>query len=919
VSGAATPAVASFGDFGTFLRFLRRRARITQRELGLRVGYSEGHICRLEQNRRLPELSVVAALFVPALGLARDPTAAGRLMELARRVRARGAAPAAPRPDAAESGAVPAAPPYAVERPEALARVNALLATEPVVVIRGLAGTGKTTLASMLARQQTERVVWWMTVTAGVNSSVDAIVTRLERLAGLDAHPPAQPGEGEPAQPLSRRVDMVAAALAGRPTLLCVDGAEALGDPPLAMLVHLSATAPLRLLLTSRTTLAVPKAAIYRLGGLEPDQASTLIARLDPRVPRPLAERLVERTGGNPMLLRLALGQTHEPGIDHVALVEGLGTNPDIDGYLLQTTVDGLGPAANRLLSLLGVFRHPADLLDETLIDLTQAVDGPYDWSFAVAELVRRQLIDDPSSASLHPLVRDHTRARLVGELGRRRRLHGVAAAWSEQARDDVLEAAWHFRHAGRDTQAVEVLTGRIRTLIGRGQAYPAADLARDLLRRVPRGRGGERARRLRVLLGDLLVGTSRAEEAESAYQAALGASTQPSVRADVAARLAECLLQRARVPEALALCQEASAQLGVDDALLRARLAATEARARLQLSEHDEALRVGEHALALARSLGWVAPEVAEDVAASAGLTVGVVLRLRGRHVEASTRLREAAEHARRAGLHHLAGRCQFNLGAMDMERGDLDGAYRLWSELETSMRSIRASYGLARLLHGLALVHWYRGERTQALDRFDEACALKEELGDVQGLANSRHSRALVLRGLHRVDEALGELAAILHGPAAQSEGWARVNYLDSYATTLMVAGRIEDALEPLREALDLARHTGGLYEGLTSMHLALAHLASGDPGPAATLAAQPLPGRQSLLEEQLDARLLRAALALARQDMAGVLGASRELAAWIGSTGMHLWDAVPDRLISASHRPPPPADLPRLIWLP
>src|SRR5215469_7326114 len=73
--------------FGAYLRFLRRGARITQRELGLRVGYSEGHICRLEQDRRAPELSVLAALFVPALGLARDPAGAARLMDLARRAR----------------------------------------------------------------------------------------------------------------------------------------------------------------------------------------------------------------------------------------------------------------------------------------------------------------------------------------------------------------------------------------------------------------------------------------------------------------------------------------------------------------------------------------------------------------------------------------------------------------------------------------------------------------------------------------------------------------------------------------------------------------------------------------------------------------------------------------------------------------
>jgi len=34
-------SVASFTDFGTLLRVLRRRAGLTQRQLGLAVGYSE--------------------------------------------------------------------------------------------------------------------------------------------------------------------------------------------------------------------------------------------------------------------------------------------------------------------------------------------------------------------------------------------------------------------------------------------------------------------------------------------------------------------------------------------------------------------------------------------------------------------------------------------------------------------------------------------------------------------------------------------------------------------------------------------------------------------------------------------------------------------------------------------------------------
>jgi len=73
--------------FGDELKFLRRRARLTQRQLGLAVGYSEAQICRLEQNQRQPDPITLAALFVPALGLERQPQLAARLLELATQAR----------------------------------------------------------------------------------------------------------------------------------------------------------------------------------------------------------------------------------------------------------------------------------------------------------------------------------------------------------------------------------------------------------------------------------------------------------------------------------------------------------------------------------------------------------------------------------------------------------------------------------------------------------------------------------------------------------------------------------------------------------------------------------------------------------------------------------------------------------------
>jgi TolB-like protein/Tfp pilus assembly protein PilF/DNA-binding XRE family transcriptional regulator len=69
--------------FGELLRYLRRRAGLTQTELSIAVGYSDAQISRLEQNLRLPNLATVQARFLPVLRLKAEPGARDRLLELA--------------------------------------------------------------------------------------------------------------------------------------------------------------------------------------------------------------------------------------------------------------------------------------------------------------------------------------------------------------------------------------------------------------------------------------------------------------------------------------------------------------------------------------------------------------------------------------------------------------------------------------------------------------------------------------------------------------------------------------------------------------------------------------------------------------------------------------------------------------------
>src|SRR5512144_689414 len=78
---------ASFETFGDFLKFLRRRERLTQLELSIAVGYSEAQISRLEKNQRLPDLTALQALFIPALHLETEPELVKRFLELAESAR----------------------------------------------------------------------------------------------------------------------------------------------------------------------------------------------------------------------------------------------------------------------------------------------------------------------------------------------------------------------------------------------------------------------------------------------------------------------------------------------------------------------------------------------------------------------------------------------------------------------------------------------------------------------------------------------------------------------------------------------------------------------------------------------------------------------------------------------------------------
>jgi len=914
MSAGADASAARFHTFGELLRFLRRRAGLRQRELAVRVGYSEAHISRLEGGQRRADPAALAALFIPALRLERQPDLAARLLALAERSQ-----PA--RRAGVQGYGVPLPAPHLVPRPEVADALTTLMTTQRIVVVCGLPGAGKTTLMAATARDwaSTRGPVCWLTANAGTQPPV-----LVRRLAAVLHEATGEEASADADQPsLDRQLDAIVPALAATPVLLCIDDAHLLGaaGPTLDTVTYLSAQGGLRVLLASRERLDLGDSAHLRLAGLSVGQARALVQRLDPDMPSDLADRLALRTGGNPMLLRLVLGQAHQPGGDRARLVDGLESDPEVSDRLIDAALRGLTGPAQDLVTLLAVFRTPVNLYDEGLAAQVRDWRPGLDRPAAVAELQRRQLLDHPTSAALHPVIRDHLALRSTNDPATARRLHAIAAARYE-ADEDPLEAVWHLSRSGDPARAVEVLTAHVRVLIGRGQNLSAADIAEGLSRQIRLDRrpgdapaDPELVRRLHLVRGDLLVNTERGDEAQTAYRQALEQPMPAAVRAFVVLRLAESLLERNQPAEALALCADALAGIGPREALLSARLDALQAWARIQLSEYGDAIPLARRALEGAAPLTAVAPQLAGEVIARAEWTLGVALRLDNRGGEAATHLRRAAWAARSAGLHHLVARALFNVAALRWDEGDMAGALADFRTAEAAARASADSAGVARALSSIGTTHIYLGAVTDAVKNFTDAHALRERLGDTQGALTTRVGMANALLHLGRLDEALTILDEATR--ARWAEPRTLVYAFDSRALSLLAAGRAEDAVRASRRAVALARRHVPAMVALLESHLALCHLILGRPDPAREAAGREV--RAYTFEDELDTMFLRAALAVADRDRAAMTAVTSELSEWVETKGLRLHDRTAQRLLDAFDRPIPLADLPRLMWCP
>lgn len=322
--------------FSQYLRILRRRARLTQAELGIAVGYSDAQICRLETGRRAPDLAMLVALFLPALELDPQSAEAQQLLKLAAGLRA---GEPASQPQPTPSSASPSILPYPADpligraAEQELIRERLASGAARLISMIGPAGIGKTRLALHMAHSL--RSQYRDGVAVIDLSALDLPEQVLPALAQALDIPEESAADIEMA---------LRTALAGRECLLVLDNMEQLVEAAPKLQGLLDAAPKLALLVTSRIALRIRAEHTFALAPLAlPDLA---------RMPAPAALEQIESVA-----LLLARLRKHTPALE-ITPANALAL------AAICVRVDGM-PLAIELVAAHGRLFTPQELLSE--------------------------------------------------------------------------------------------------------------------------------------------------------------------------------------------------------------------------------------------------------------------------------------------------------------------------------------------------------------------------------------------------------------------------------------------------------------------------------------------------------------------------------------------------------------------------
>ncbi len=405
-----------FASFGVMLRHLRRRARITQRELGIAVGYSEAHIARLEANQRRPDVAAVTGRFLDALDLQDDPASAEQLVALATAARKTSL-------QTTPSDILSEAPPTNLReqltafigREDEVAEAKRLLRATRLLTVTGTGGIGKSRLAAHVAAEVLPLYAdgVWIVSFANVITA-DQVITTVAATMNLAS---------------SDLLEGLKSYLRNRTALLVLDNCEHVIGRCAQLAVSLLQACPhLTIIVTSREMLNVPGEAVWHLPPMTCEESQKLFTQRA-RAMRSdfelnaetelMLERVCNELEGIPLAVELAASRLQVLSLqeiidmldDRFRLLAGGNRLAHPRHQSMRALVDWsynlLTPAERALFRSLSIFETDFDM-DDVARRFAGSFVGGADVLDLLTQLVKKSLviIDDHSTPTRYHMLR---------------------------------------------------------------------------------------------------------------------------------------------------------------------------------------------------------------------------------------------------------------------------------------------------------------------------------------------------------------------------------------------------------------------------------------------------------------------------------------------------------------------------------
>lgn len=494
-----------------------------------------------------------------------------------------------------------------------------------------------------------------------------------------------------------------------------------------------------------------------------------------------ILEKVAEKIGGHPLALEL-LCQAAEGG-DPAAIMEEMPSFK-IESFLWDEIYSRLTPREQQLLVSLSVFRAPVT------IDAVKPLCPFPHVRTVIRQLIKKNLLRKANGGYAHHAITRMFCIKLAQNLDD---LHQKAAAFYQKTgtSKDILEALYHLLEAGAYEEGAALIIDRSDVLINEGYAsqllsfcksldflaaykYPLMEVEGEiyLLKgeyetavacfEIPfeRASGSEKASLYRKL-GEVYERKREYRTAETLFLQGLDILKEQdeAEQGTILVKLAGIYAALNEPSQALSCCEQALAFFSQSEYKEGIAHVYYQMGEIFRFTDTEKALELLFSSLNISQAIGDV------RISASTLVTIGSVLYERGQSDEAATYYRESLKISEQIGDMVGIARCCNNIGVKYALEWKWPHAMEYYDRTLTICSKIKDKKGIAFSYSNLGRAYSHSGMLEKALEYFFASLKLREELSDTREIAYLYYNIGLTFQEMGDLQKALQWVEKSLH----------------------------------------------------------------------------------------------------------------------------------------------------------